>query len=74
MSREDYSTAERHIQILHLLSEEIFSEAKALTLEQRAPARDPDVSDDYMKEKKENILKLRKLREEAEVVFSGVML
>ena len=69
-----YEKAERHLQILHLLSEEILSQAEQLSLEQRGPARDPDASDDFIKERKENIKKLRELREQAEVVFSGALL
>lgn len=69
-----YVTAERRVSILHLLTEEIYEEAKALSLEQRAPARDPDASDDFMKEKKEGIKELRKLRERVEEIFSGALL
>lgn len=70
----NYAEANRQTEILHMLSDEIFTLCKGLCLEQRAPARDADASDDYMKETKDRILKLRRVREELEVIFTGVLL
>jgi hypothetical protein len=50
----------------------IINHARCTASEQYSPSKGPDESDDYIKEHKEWVVKLRKLREEFENLVTGL--
>lgn len=60
--------------IMHALTDEIVGQAKSLASEQRHPGMSADESDQYMREKKNMVLKLRAIRSELEELFTGALL
>lgn len=68
-------TKERDIAVVIVagLSEMIRTQSEALAAEQHAPSRHVDDSDDFMKRVKNEIAKLRAMREEFENLVTGVV-
>lgn len=64
---------DQQLQILNELTEQIFLTARACAQEQHTPSRDPDAMDDYIKGKKETLDGLRRIRQELEDLWSGVV-
>lgn len=67
------ASAERQLEIIHKISEEILEQASSCASEQIAPGWTSDDSDDFIKTKKENVEKLRRIRGELEVLFTGMI-
>lgn len=63
--------AQRQQEILEALTEEITSQLNLLSLEERRPGADPDASERLLRELRESITQLRRIREELENTFSG---
>lgn len=62
----------RQQQIIDLLSEEIAVNLRAQANEERAPGFDPDRMDEIIKERRTAAMKLRGIRQDLEILFSGV--
>jgi len=65
------SKAERHMDIVTALSEQILEEMKALASEESHPSNGPDESDDFITDCRKRILGLRFLRHHFEDVMTG---
>ena len=61
-------------EIISGLSEEIATHLGRAASEQRNPGADPDRMDDIIKEGLETAKKLRKIRDDLEVIFTKVIL
>lgn len=59
--------------VLQGLQTLVLSNLQGAAHEQYFPRRDPDNSDDYIKERKERVATLRRLREEFENTVTGIL-
>jgi len=60
--------------IIHAMSLEIAAQATSCAGEQMYPAKDPDASEEYIKQKQKSVRDLRLMREELEDLFTGITL
>lgn len=67
-------TNERELSILNNITESIIEKSKSLSIEQRHPGGDPDMSDGKIKDIEKAIKKLREIRNDLEEIFTGAFL
>lgn len=65
--------SERQQRILNDLTAEIGNQARSCAREQIDPQRGSDDMDAYIEERQQNVAKLRKMREELENLFTGIV-
>lgn len=61
------------LEILQNITEEIGTQSKSCAAEQYSPGHDPDASDEHIKTRAANVRDLRRIREELEDIFTGMI-